>query len=401
MTSRPASANKVLSGIHVLDFGRFIAAPLCGAILADMGADVIRVEKREGGEDRWVQPVAEGGEGATFLQCNRNKRSLTLDTSTARGQDIMRALVAKADVVLANMPDAAMAANGLDYASLKAVKPDIILGRATAFGSGGPYADRVGFDGIGQVMSGGAYRSGPPEQPFRSAVPYVDFGTGLSMAIGVMMALFHRNATGLGQEVEAALLPVALTIANGMLIEQEVLKLNRGRIGNRGAAVAPCDIFKLGDRWILVQTSGNPMFRRWCRMIGRPEWIDDPRFASDDLRAQQGDLLNGAMQHWCDGKSYEDAAAELDAARIPAGPVYTPQEAVDDANVRMLQQLIPTDFPGLARPAPISATPFKLSLTPGEITSRAPLLGEHNAEILCELGLDTEEIDALAKARII
>ncbi len=401
MNSDPSGPGKVLSGIRVLDFGRFIAAPLCGAILADMGADVIRVEKREGGEDRWVQPVAAGGEGATFLQCNRNKRSLTLDTTSERGQELMRQLVRGADVVLANMPDAAMAANGLDYASLSSVKPDIILGRATAFGSGGPYADRVGFDGIGQAMSGGTYRSGPPETPYRSAVPYVDFGTGLAMATGVMMALFHRNATGLGQEVEASLLPVALTMANGMLIEQELLKLDRGRIGNRGAAVAPCDIFRLGDKWILVQTSGNPMFRRWCRMVGKPEWTSDPRFASDDLRSQQSDMLNGAMQEWCDGKAYDQAMAELDAARIPAGPVYTPQEAVDDENVSALRQLVPMDYPGLARPAPISATPFRMSLTPGEIVSRAPVLGEHNAAILGELGIGPDDIAILVADGII
>jgi crotonobetainyl-CoA:carnitine CoA-transferase CaiB-like acyl-CoA transferase len=391
----------VLSGIRVLDFGRFIAAPLSGAILADMGAEVIRVEKRDGGEDRWVQPVAEGGEGATFLQCNRNKQCLTLDTTTEQGQEVLARLVRTADIVIANMPDAAMAANGLDYESLKAIKPDIILARATAFGSGGPYADKVGFDGIGQVMSGGVYRSGPPEQPYRSAVPYVDFGTGLSLTIGVMMALFHRNQTGEGQEVEASLLPVALTMANGMLIEQELLKLNRGRVGNRGQAVAPCDIFKLGDKWILVQTSGNPMFRRFCRMIGRPEWIDDPRFANDDLRSRESDVLNGAMQEWCDGLSYDEAMIELDAARIPAGPVYSPQEAVDDENVKALRQLVPMDYPGIARPAPISATPFRLSATPGEILSRAPLLGEHNASLLAELDYSPEEIAELAANGIV
>ena len=393
--------DQVLSGVRVLDFGRFIAAPFCGSILADMGADVIRVEKREGGEDRWVQPVARGGEGATFLQCNRNKRSLTLDTSIQKGREVMHRLVRTADIVLANMPEAAMAANGLDYATLKAIKPDIILARATAFGSGGPYEDKVGFDGIGQVMSGGVFRSGPPEQPYRSAVPYVDFGTGMSLTIGVMMALFHRNATGQGQEVESALLPTALTMANGMLIEQEILKLNRGRAGNRGQAVAPCDIFKLGDKWILVQTSGNPMFRRFCRMIGRPEWIDDPRFVSDDLRSRESELLNDAMQQWCDTKSYDEAMAELDKARLPAGPVYTPQEAVDDVNVKALRQLVPMDYPGLSSPAPISATPFRLSATPGQIRHRAPLLGEHNTEILGALDYDLAAIAALVADGVI
>jgi crotonobetainyl-CoA:carnitine CoA-transferase CaiB-like acyl-CoA transferase len=143
------------------------------------------------------------------------------------------------------------------------------------------------------------------------------------------------------------------------------------------------------------------MFRRWCRMIGKPEWTSDPRFASDDLRSQQSEFLNGAMQEWCEGKSYDLAMAELDAARIPAGPVYTPQEAVDDANVRALRQLVPMDYPGLARPAPISATPFRMSLTPGEILSRAPMLGEHNAAILGELGIGADEIAILAADGII
>src|SRR3546814_9083876 len=140
----------VLDGIRVLDYGRFIAAPWCSAILADMGADVIRVEKREGGEDRWVQAVTTGGEGGTFLQCNRNKRSITLDSTTPDGAAITRELVAQSDIVIANMPAAAMRASGLDYETLSAVKPDIILASATAYGEGCPYSDRIGFDGTGQ-----------------------------------------------------------------------------------------------------------------------------------------------------------------------------------------------------------------------------------------------------------
>jgi len=194
----------LLDGLRVLDYGRFIAAPWCSAILGDMGADVIRVEKRDGGEDRWVQAVTPSGEGATFLQCNRNKRSLTLDSTTPEGADITRALVARSDVVIANMPAAAMRASGLDYESLSAVKPDVILASATAYGEGGPYSDRVGFDGIGQVMSGAVYRQGLPDQPIRTVVPYADFGTAMNLAIGVMMALLHRERTGEGQDVSCA-----------------------------------------------------------------------------------------------------------------------------------------------------------------------------------------------------
>lgn len=393
--------DQVLKGVRVLDFGRFIAAPWCSAIFADMGADVIRIEKREGGEDRWVQPVASGGEGATFLQCNRNKRSLTLDPTTTRGAEITRRLVATADIVIANMPQQAMRQNGLDYETLKSIKPNIILGCATAYGSGGPYSDRVGFDGIGQVMSGGVYRSGLPDLPIRSAVPYVDFGTAMSLALGTLMALYHRNATGEGQYVEAALLPTALMMSNGMLIEEATLHLDRGRVGNRGVAVAPCDLFKVGNAWILVQVAGQPMFKRWCRLVGREEWSTDPRFASDDLRAKHGDVLNDAMQAWCQNKSMAEAMALLDGARVPVAPVYSPREAVQDVHVKAAGFLKWLDYPGAPSAAPLIETPFRLSKTPGTVRNRAPVLGEHNEEILKELGYDQESVEELRITNII
>lgn len=392
---------QVLAGVKVLDFGRFIAAPWCSALLGDMGADVIRVEKREGGEDRFVQPVAPTGEGGTFLQCNRNKRSMTLDTTTPEGGEIARRLIASADIVVANMPEASMKANGLDYDSLKAVKPDIILCSGTAYGNGGPYSDRIGFDGIGQVMSGGVYRSGLPDQPIRSVVPYVDFGTALCLAVGAMMALYHRERTGEGQQVEAALLPTALMMTNGMLIEQALLNENRGRVGNRGIAVAPCDLFRLKDGWVLVQVVGQAMFKRWCRMIGEEGWFVDPRFADDKLRAEHGDVLNDAMQVWCHTRTVEAAMKELDAARIPASPLYSLQQVLDDPHVRAMGFLRPMEYPGLAKPAPVIETPFRMSETPGTIRSRAPLLGEHTDAVLAELGCTPADIEGLRARGIV
>jgi crotonobetainyl-CoA:carnitine CoA-transferase CaiB-like acyl-CoA transferase len=389
--------DQVLKGVRILDFGRFIAAPWCSAIFADMGADVIRIEKREGGEDRWVQPVTSGGEGATFLQCNRNKRSLTLDPTTPDGAEVTRRLVTTADIVIANMPPQAMRQNGLDYETLKAIKPDIILACATAYGSGGPYSDRVGFDGIGQVMSGGVYRSGLPEMPIRSAVPYVDFSTAMSLALGTLMALYHRKATGEGQYVEAALLPTALMMTNGMLIEEALLHLGRGRVGNRGVAVAPCDLFKLGKEWILVQVAGQPMFKRWCRLVQHEEWFKDPRFASDNLRAKHGDMLNETMQTWCDDKDLGDAMALLDAARIPAAPVYSPRNAVEDVHVAATGLFKWLDYPGAPSAAPVIDTPFRLSKTPGVVRNRAPVLGEHSDEILTEIGYGSIAIEELRR----
>ena len=178
----------VLTGVRVLDFGRYIAGPYCATLLAEFGAEVIRVEKRDGSEDRFVAPVGEGGEGALFLQINRNKKCITLDPMKDEGQEVMRRLIATADVVVANLPPQTLRAMKLDYESLKAIRPDIILTTATAFGPG-PWSDRVGFDGVGQVMSGAVYMTGAGDPPYRAAVNWVDFGTALHCAFGTLAAL--------------------------------------------------------------------------------------------------------------------------------------------------------------------------------------------------------------------
>lgn len=402
MTEEGKGPMRVLDGVRVLDYGRFIAAPWCSALLADMGADVIRVEKRDGGEDRWVQSVTETGEGATFLQCNRNKRSLTLDTTTDEGRAITRRLVANADIVVANMPAAGMRASGLDYESLRAVKPDIILASATAYGEGGPYSDRIGFDGAGQVMSGATYRQGLPDQPIRTVVPYADFGTALTLTIGVMMALYHRDRTGVGQHVEGALLPTALMLSNAFLIERDLLSTDKPRMANQGTSVAPCDLYRTRDGgWVLLQVAGQPMFRRWCRLVGRPELFDDPRFADDDLRWQHGDELNDIMSRWCADKTKAEVLELLESAKLPAAPMHSTQEVLDDAHIKEMGYLQRVAFPGAAHDVPIIETPFRLSATPGEIRRRAPLLGENSDEILREAGYSAAEIDGLRERRVI
>lgn len=392
----------VLDGIRVLDYGRFIAAPWCSALLADMGADVIRVEKREGGEDRWVQAVADSGEGGTFLQCNRNKRSLTLDTTTDEGQKITRELVAGADIVVANMPKAGMRANGLDYETLRAVKSDIILASATAYGEGGPYSDRIGFDGAGQVMSGAVYRQGLPDQPIRTVVPYADFGTALTLTIGVMMALYHRDRTGVGQHVEGALLPTAMMLSNAFLIERDLLGTDKPRMANQGTSVAPCDLYRTADDgWVLLQIAGPSMFKRWCRLVGRPELFDDPRFADDDLRWRHGDVLNGIMADWCADKTKAEVMALLESAKLPAAPMNSTQEVLEDAHVKAMGYLKRVPFPGTAHEVPLIETPFRLSATPGEIRRRPPLLGEHTDEILGEIGYSAEQISRLRDRAVV
>ena len=355
----------VLEGIQVLDFGRYIAGPYCAALLAEHGAEVIRIEKREGSEDRFQAPVAETGEGALFLQMNRNKLGMTLDPMLPEGQEIVRKLVATADVVIANLPPQTLAAMKLDYESLKAVKPDIILTTVTAYGRGGPYSDRVGFDGIGQVMSGAVYMTGTEEQPYRAQVPWVDFGTALHCAFGTMAALMARKVTGKGQWVEGALLATAVTFGNALLIEQAVIAPNRVPTGNRGQTAAPVDIFRTRDGWILAQVIGQPLFKRWAKLMGEEHWLTDPRFKDDISRGDNGAVISERMSRWCAERSTAEALEILGKAKIPAGPVLKPQQTLDDPHIQAMGFFQPTEFPGAPRPAPLAKVPVWLSETPG------------------------------------
>lgn len=391
----------VLKGIRVLDFGRYIAGPYCATLLAEHGADVIRIEKRTGSEDRFQAPITETNDGALFMQMNRNKRGMTLDPMKPEGQEVARRLIKTADVVVANLPPQTLKAMKLDYASLCEVKPDIILTTVSAFGHGGPYSHRVGFDAIGQVMSGAVYMTGTEGQPYRAQAPYVDFGTALHCAFGTMAALMHRAKTGKGQIVEGALLATAVTVSNALLIEQAVVKPDRVPTGNRGQTSAPVDLFKTKDGWIVTQVVGDPLFVRWAKLMGEEHWLTDPRFKDDISRGNNGEVISARMRTWCAERTSKDAIAQLEAASIPAGPMLKPQQVLDDEHVNAMKFFHPTEFPGMAKPAPIAKVPVWLSETPGSIRHRAPVLGEHTDEIMKELGYAAGDIASLKEKRII
>jgi crotonobetainyl-CoA:carnitine CoA-transferase CaiB-like acyl-CoA transferase len=391
----------VLDGIRVLDFGRYVAGPWCAALLGDLGADVVRVEKRAGSEDRFVGPVGEGGEGALFLQTNRNKRGLTLDPMKPAGREVVRRLVATADVVVANLPPQTLRAMGLDWETLSALRPTLVLTTISAFGGGGPYAERLGFDGIGQAMSGSMYLSGHPGEPMKAYVPWVDFGTAGLAAFATLGALYARRTTGRGQHVEASLLQTALSVSNAPLVEQRVRKLDRVATGNRSQIAGPSDAFQTRDGWLLAQVIGQPLFQRFAELVGEPELVRDPRFADDDARGANGVLLSERMARWCAERTTADALAALERAQIPAGPVYSPEQALSDPHVRAAQLLRDTPFPGLAIPAPISDTPVRFSATPAGVRARAPELGEHSDEILRELGYSAEDVARMRADKLI
>jgi crotonobetainyl-CoA:carnitine CoA-transferase CaiB-like acyl-CoA transferase len=391
----------ILEGIRVLDFGRYIAGPYCAALLAEHGADVIRIEKREGSEDRYQAPIAATGEGALFMQMNRNKRGMTLDPMTAEGQEIARKLVATADIVVANLPPQTLKAMKLDYESLVSVKPDIIFTTASAYGRGGPYSDRVGFDGVGQVMSGAVYMTGEEDQPYRAQVPWVDFGTALHCAFGTMAALMSRQQSGKGQMVEGALLATALTFSNALLIEQAVIAPNRVPTGNRGQTAGPVDIYKTSDGWILVQVIGQPLFKRWVKLMGEDHWLTDPRFKDDISRGDNGAVISERMSRWCADKSTAAALEILGKAMVPAGPVLKPQQTLDDPHVRAVKFFEELPYPGMPHPAPVTKAPVYLSQDPGTIRHRAPVLGEHTDTILSELGYSATRIAELRSRGVV
>ncbi len=336
--------DKVLGDIRVLDFGRFIACPYCGMMMSDMGAEVIRVERTGGEEDRTFGLLADNGQNMTFPAIGRNKKAITLNLrKNEKSRAVFRDLVKKSDVVIHSFTADAAKMMGLTYEELSAVNPKIILAAVSCYGSEGPYANRPGFDFIAQAMSGHFYCGGYPDKPpMRAFMAPMDFGTGLAAAFGVMSALRHRDRTGEGQMVDLSLLRTALSLAAPHIAEAEVLGIPKPFVGNRGPYMGPTDMYQCKD-------------------------------------------------------------GILEDAHLPCSPVKKLDEVTDDPHIQATGMVKYMDFeePGLEK-VPVSGTPLTLSKTPPKIERRPPKVGEHNHEIYSGLlGYSKEYLNELIKEGIV
>lgn len=393
------TSEAILKGVRVLDFSRYIAGPYCAQVLGWLGADVVRIDKPGGGEDRFVGPVGKDV-SAVFMMTGAAKRSMTLDLKHQRAADVVRRLVAGADVVIVNMPPKVLSRMGLDYETLSAIKPDIILTTQTCFGHEGPWANRGGFDGIAQVMSGSAYMTGTPGEPRRAATPFVDYSTAVLGALGTLAALYQRRDTGKGQHVQASLLGTATAAFSPMLIEQAQLALNRQPTGNRGQTAAPTDIFQARDGHLITAVVGNGLFRKVADVVGHPEWRDDPRFATDELRGDHRDEICDTVAAWIAERSVDEVLETLGAAGVPCGPVHDLDQARTHPQTEAMGLLREFDIPG--HDGPVTAARLPLDFSGYEPNpARPPLTGEHTDAILGEAGFSPTEIRSLRDSGVI
>ena len=390
----------LLDGVRILDFGRYIAGPFCAAMLADLGAEVIRIERPGGGEDRYLMPATAEGEGAMFLQANRGKKSLACDLSIPASAAIKERLIRSADVVIANFSPGALRHFGLDYESLKLIREDIILTTTSAFGSDGEMKDSIGFDGVGQAVSGAVYLTGIPGQPYRSATSYVDYSTAIASAFGTLAALMNRMKFGKGSHVETSLAGTALNIMNPVLIEQATGSNLRQPMANRSPIAGPSDIFAARDGWFIMQVIGQGMFKRWVTLIGRSELVEDSRYANDILRGRNGAELSRYMTDWSASRSREECLSLLAKASVAASPVLSPAEVMSGTLGLASSFLSRVEYPGTDG-VPIANPLVQFSPAEPHKVVRPPRLGEHTDEILSQLGFNHDELQEFRRCGIL
>ena len=402
-----------LAGIRILDLSRVLAGPWCTQTLADLGADVIKVERPGSGDDTraWGPPYlqdavgADTSEAAYYLGTNRNKRSLAIDIAQPEGQALIRQLALQVDVLVENFKVGDLARYGLDAASLRAANPGLVVCSITGFGQTGPYKNRAGYDyvvqGIGGLMSVTGERDElPGGGPQKVGVAVADLFTGLYASVAILAALRHRDATGEGQVIDLALLDTQMAMLANLGANYLCTGTAPGRMGNAHQNIVPYQVFETHDGHLILAVGNDSQFAKFCEIAGRKDWAQDERFAENAARVRHRDLLVPQIAAVIKTRPRNDWLTALDAARVPCGSINNLAEAFADPQVQARGMTVAMPHP-LTPELRLVASPLKLSATPVAYRLAPPLLGQHTDELLHEAGLDAARIAALRRAGVV
>ncbi len=390
-----------LEGVTVVDLSRVLAGPFCAMMLADMGAEVLKIEEPETGDESRTWPPIVAEEGSGYLSMNRNKRNMTLNLKTPEAQEILKKLVARADVLIENFRTGTMESFGLGYDVLQTINPRLVYCAVSVFGRSGPYKDKVGYEALMQAYSGVMSITGEPDgPPVRCGVSFLDLSTGLMAAYGVMNALFHRERTGRGQMVEVSLFETALTLlsyhAVGYLIAGRVPQ----REGSAHPSVVPYQIFQTKDGEMFIVGANQRLWTRLCQVLHREDLLQDQRFGSQADRAKHRPILIPMLE--AETRKYPTATLVemLDRAGVPCAPVNTVDKVLLDPQVAARAMVVDVPHPRIPD-LKLLGLPIKLSETPGDIRMPPPLMGEHTEALLKDLGYTEADIRTLRERKVV
>ena len=393
---------KPLEGLCVIDLTRVLAGPFCTMVLADMGADVIKVENPRGGDDSRAFGPYKNGLSAYFMGLNRSKRSITLNLKEERGKEMLKELAAKADILVENYKPGTMRKLGLDYDVLKEINPKLIYAASSGFGQTGPYSGKAAYDLIVQGLSGFMSITGfDSEHPVKSGSSIADIFAGLFTAIGILSALEHRRKTGEGQMVDVAMLDCMVAILENAIASYDCTGKSPEPIGNRHRSIAPFAAFPTSDGQVNICAGNDDLWRRFCDAAGLTEFASDERFDTNQKRVENYSELEPIIAEQTKQKSTAEWTALLDAVHVPSGAILNVEQVLEDPQVKARKMIVELMHPEAGRLL-VPGTPVKFSKTPAGISGPAPSLGEHNAKIYGELlGIAASELEQLKKDGVI